>query len=134
MQTSNDLIKDLEDQKTKNENNVFLSDELEELLSYQEVESNFLKTNNPCAYFQYEDTILKTKLLSFEKKLNSIKINLISEDSLFNLLENQLCEKLYIEFDEENIKEICCKDKSINYKIKLNELNSYLIKLTIKDK
>jgi len=134
MQTSNDLIKDLEDQKFKNENNVFLSDELEELLSYQEAESNFLKTNNPCVYFQYNDIVLKTKLLSFKKKLNSIRINLISEDSLFNLLENQLYEKLYIEFDEDNIKEICCKDKSINYKIKLNQLNSYLITLIVKDK
>ena len=134
MQTSNDLIKDLEDQKFKNENNVFLSDELEELLSYQEAESNFLKTNNPCVYFQYNDIVLKTKLLSFKKKLNSIRINLISEDSLFNLLENQLYEKLYIEFDEDNIKEICCKDKNINYKIKLNQLNSYLITLIVKDK
>tara|TARA_Y100000589_G_C27118775_1_gene615464 strand:+ start:1014 stop:1418 length:405 start_codon:yes stop_codon:yes gene_type:complete len=134
MQINSNLIEDLKNQETKNENNVFLSDELEELLSYQESDSVFLKSNNPCIYFQSKDILLKTELVSIENKNDSIKLSLISKDSLFNLLDKKLIEKLYIEFNEDNIKEICCKDKIINYKIKLNELNSYLIKLIIKDK
>ena len=134
MQINSNLIEDLKNQETKNENNVFLSDELEELLSYQESDSVFLKSNNPCIYFQSKDILLKTELVSIENKNDSIKLSLISKDSLFNFLDKKLIEKLYIEFNEDNIKEICCKDKIINYKIKLNELNSYLIKLIIKDK
>ena len=134
MQINSNLIEDLKNQETKNENNVFLSDELEELLSYQESDSVFLKSNNPCIYFQSKDILLKTKLVSIKNKNKSTKLRLVSEDSLFNLLDKKLIEKIYIEFNEDNIKEICCKDKIINYKIKLNELNSYLIKLTIKDK
>ena len=134
MQINSNLIEDLKNQETKNENNVFLSDELEELLSYQESESVYLKSNNPCIYFQSKDILLKTKLVSIKNKNKSTKLILVSEDSLFNLLDKKLIEKLYIEFNEDNIKEICCKDKIINYKIKLNELNSYLIKLIIKGK
>ena len=134
MQINSNLIEDLKNQEAKNENNVFLSDELEELLSYQESDSVFLKSNNPCIYFQSKDILLKTKLVSIKNKNKSTKLRLVSEDSLFNLLDKKLIEKIYIEFNEDNIKEICCKDKIINYKIKLNELNSYLIKLTIKDK
>ena len=134
MQINSNLIEDLKNQEAKNENNVFLSDELEELLSYQESDSVFLKSNNPCIYFQSKDILLKTKLVSIKNKNKSTKLRLVSEDSLFNLLDKKLIEKIYIEFNEDNIKEICCKDKIINYKIKLNELNSYLIKLIIKDK
>ena len=134
MQINSNLIEDLKNQETKNENNVFLSDELEELLSYQESDSVFLKSNNPCIYFQSKDILLKTKLVSIKNKNKSTKLRLVSEDSLFDLLDKKLIEKIYIEFNEDNIKEICCKDKLINYKIKLNELNSYLIKLIIKDK
>ena len=132
MQINNDIIKELEKQEQINENSLLLSEDLEELLySDSDVKAN--KTNKPCAYFQTKSEVFKAKLVNYKKKDRKEILHVLSNISYFNLLDRNLIDKVHIEFDEDNFKEILCSSKKINYKIKLCESNIYLLKIKIKD-
>ena len=132
MQINNEIIKELEKQEQLNENSLLLSEDLEELL-YSESDIKANQTNKPSVYFQTESEIFKTKLVTYQKKDNQETLHILSDLSCFNLLDKNLIDKVYIEFDEDNFKEILCSSKKINYKIKLCESNIYLLKIKIKD-
>ena len=132
MQINNEIIKELEKQEQLNENSLLLSEDLEELL-YSESDIKANQTNKPSVYFQTESEIFKTKLVTYQKKDNEETLHILSDLSCFNLLDKNLIDKVYIEFDEDNFKEILCSSKKINYKIKLCESNIYLLKIKIKD-
>ena len=132
MQINNDIIKELEKQEQINENSLLLSEDLEELLySDSDVKAN--KTNKPYTYFQTKSEVFKTKLVNYQKKDKQEILCVMSDISCFNLLDKNLIDKIHIEFDEDNFKEISCSLKKINYKIKLCESNIYLLKIKIKD-
>ena len=132
MQINNETIKELEKQEQLNENSLLLSKDLEELL-YSDSDIKVNQANNPSIYFQTESEIFKAKLETYKKKDNKETLSILSDFSFFNLLDKNLINKIYIEFDEDNFKEISCSSKKINYKIKLCESNIYLLKIKIKD-
>tara|TARA_B100001059_G_C17760921_1_gene542775 strand:- start:165 stop:566 length:402 start_codon:yes stop_codon:yes gene_type:complete len=132
MQINNEIIKELEKQEKINENSFLLSEDLEELL-YSDSDIEVDKTNNPYVYFQTKSEVFKTKLVNYQKKGRKEILHVLSNISCFNLLDRNLIDKVHIEFDEDNFKEILCSSKKINYKIKLCESNIYLLKIKIKD-
>ena len=126
----------LEKERINNSNNVFLSDQLIDVLSNIDDDFNFNQTLNKFnfAYLHYNDIFYKSELVELDKVQNKTVVVLkCNSDVIKSLCEDKL-DKIIIEFSEDYVFEMSTSNLLFSYNIKvLGDVNSYIVTITLSE-
>ena len=126
----------LEKERINNSNNVFLSDQLIDVLSNIDDDFDFNQTLNKFnfAYLHYNDIFYKSELVELDKVQNKTVVVLkCNSDVIKSLCEDKL-DKIIIEFSEDYIFEMSTSNLLFSYNIKvLGDVNSYIVTITLSE-
>ena len=126
----------LEKERINNSNNVFLSDQLVDVLSNIDDDFDFNQTLNKFnfAYLHYNDIFYKSELVELDKVQNKTVVVLkCNSDVIKSLCEDKL-DKIIIEFSEDYIFEMSTSNLLFSYNIKvLGDVNSYIVTITLSE-
>ena len=126
----------LEKERINNSNNVFLSDQLVDVLSNIDDDFDFNQTLNKFnfAYLHYNDIFYKSELVELDKVQNKTVVVLkCNSDVIKSLCEDKL-DKIIIEFSEDYIFEMSTSNLLFSYNIKvLGDVNSYMVTITLSE-
>ena len=126
----------LEKERINNSNNVFLSDQLVDVLSNVDDDFVFNQTLNKFnfAYLHYNDIFYKSELVELDKVQNKTVVVLkCNNDVIKSLCEDKL-DKIIIEFSEDYIFEMSTSNLLFSYNIKvLGDVNSYMVTITLSE-
>ena len=126
----------LEKERINNSNNVFLSDQLVDVLSNIDDDFDFNQTLNKFnfAYLHYNDIFYKSELVELDKVQNKTVVVLkCNSDVIKSLCEDKL-DKIIIEFSEDYVFEMSTSNLLFSYNIKvLGDVNSYIVTITLSE-
>ena len=126
----------LEKERINNSNNVFLSDQLIDVLSNIDDDFDFNQTLNKFnfAYLHYNDIFYKSELVELDKVQNKTVVVLkCNSDVIKSLCEDKL-DKIIIEFSEDYVFEMSTSNLLFSYNIKvLGDVNSYIVTITLSE-
>ena len=126
----------LEKERINNSNNVYLSDQLVDVLSNIDDDFDFDQSLNKFnfAYLHYNDVFYKTELIELDKDQKKVAIILkCGSDVIKSLCEDKL-DKITIEFSEDYIFEMSTSNLLFSYNIKvLGDVNSYIVTITLSE-
>jgi len=115
----------------KNKENIFMSSSLQDIVEDDNVFSVKRQSDNVFLYIAGKDLLSRCIVQNLSGKDDKIKINFISNDFLLQSFLKKEIEKVYVEFNQDILKEFDMTKYSFSYcyKGKLEDIYTYKLKL-----
>lgn len=128
MQSKNELLEEVE----KNKNNVFMSEDLKDLVDNLDSPASISQKSAFNAILEFDSSdILKIKLFKLKTKKDKLVLSFIDNENLTNVFLNNKIKKIFIESRDDIVLEQEILHSDINYTIKLVDNNIYKYKIKI---